>query len=78
MGKSAEEAQNLFEKMAANSYQWVNIRGAQRRGSSMSISDHEALNALSAQMQDVLAFLKNKATLSSQNVIACCTVWRTT
>ena len=41
MGRSAEEAQNLIEEMAANSYQWANIRGGQRRGTNMSISAHE-------------------------------------
>ncbi|XP_027171773.1 uncharacterized protein LOC113771386 [Coffea eugenioides] len=57
MGKTAEEAQQLIEKMAANNYQWANERGNTKRTAGM--LEVDTLNMLSAKMDNVVKMLNS-------------------
>ncbi|XP_027166478.1 uncharacterized protein LOC113766490 [Coffea eugenioides] len=73
MGKTAEEAQQLIEEMAANNYQWANERGNTRRTAGM--LEVDTLNMLSAKMDNVVKMLNRQVGSSSNQgvVVACCT-----
>nr|XP_027109356.1 uncharacterized protein LOC113729231 [Coffea arabica] len=75
MGKTAEEAQQLIEEMAANNYQWANERGNTRRTAGM--LEVDTLNMLSAKMNNVVKMInRHVGSISNQGVvIACCTTW---
>nr|XP_027083595.1 uncharacterized protein LOC113705889 [Coffea arabica] len=72
MGKSAEEPQQLIEKMAANNYQWANERGNIRRTACM--LEVDTLNMLTAKMDNVVKILNRQVGSSSNQgvVVACC------
>nr|XP_027071867.1 uncharacterized protein LOC113696688 [Coffea arabica] len=73
MGKTAEEAQQLIEEMAANNYKWANERGSTRRTAGM--LEIDTLNMLSAKMDNVVKMLNRHVGSSSNQgvVVACCT-----
>ncbi|XP_071902644.1 uncharacterized protein [Coffea arabica] len=55
MGKTAEEAQQLIEEMAANNYQWANERGNTKRTAGM--LEIDTLNMLSGKRDNVVKML---------------------
>ncbi|XP_027178191.1 uncharacterized protein LOC113777357 [Coffea eugenioides] len=73
MGKSAEKAQQLIEKMAANNYQWANERDNIRIAAGM--LEVDTLNMLSAKMDNVVKILNRQVGSSSNQgvVVVCCT-----
>ncbi|XP_027169924.1 uncharacterized protein LOC113769792 [Coffea eugenioides] len=73
MGKTAEEAQQLIEEMAANNYQWANEQGNRRKIAGMLKVD--TLNMLNAKMDNVVKMLNRQVGSSSNQevVVACCT-----
>ncbi|XP_071933622.1 uncharacterized protein [Coffea arabica] len=73
MGKTAEEAQQLIEKMAANNYQWANERGNSRK--TVGMLEVDTLNMLSGKMDNVVKMLNRQVGSSSNQgvVVACCT-----
>ncbi|XP_071939080.1 uncharacterized protein [Coffea arabica] len=73
MGKTAEEAQQLIEEIAANNYQWANKRGNTRRTAGM--LEVDTLNMLSVKMDNVVKMLNRQVGPSSNQgvVVASCT-----
>ena len=73
MGKSPEEAQELIEEMAANNYQWANERGNPKKSAGM--YEVNELNAVKAQLNNVVRLLSKSGIGSSSNVNAiCCSI----
>ncbi|XP_071939793.1 uncharacterized protein [Coffea arabica] len=71
MGKSAKEAQQLIEEMAANNYQWANERGNTRR--TVGMLEVDTLNMLSAKMDNVVKMLnRHVGSISNQGVVVTC------
>ena len=68
MGKSAEDAQQLIEKMVSNNYQWVNKRGLHRRTANM--YEIDICNMLEAKLKNMLEKVLVKPVESSTNHFA--------
>ena len=76
MGKSAEEAQQLIEEMAANKYWLTNEWGNTRRPAGMFAID--SLTSLNAKIDNVVKMLNRQVGSSSASnlnlVVMCCTL----
>ena len=76
IGKSPQETQILKKEMATNNYQWANERDNSRRQACM--IEMNALNMLSAQMNNVVKLLSKQTKFGSNSTsnvsVSCCNI----